>query len=45
MVHPDQLENEVSQCGEEDDDDEHHGNLLLSPCAPSSENQESDGQG
>jgi len=45
MVHPDQLEDEVSQCGKEDNNDEHHGNLLLSPCTPSGENQESDGQG
>lgn len=45
MVHSNQLEDEVGQCGKEENNDEHHGDLLLSPCAPSSENQESDGQG
>lgn len=44
LIHPDQLEDEISQGGEQDSHDESHGNLLLPPGAPSREDQECDGE-
>lgn len=44
LVHPDQLEDEVSQCGEQNPYNESHGDFLLPPGAPSREDQECDGE-
>lgn len=44
LIHPDQLEDEISQGSEQDSYDESHGNFLLPPGAPSREDQECDGE-
>lgn len=44
LVHPDQLEDKVSQCGKQDPHNESHGDFLLPPGAPGREDQECDGE-
>lgn len=44
LVHPDQLEDKISQCGEQSPHDKSHGDLLLPSGAPGCENQECDSE-